>query len=274
MIRFQALSKFTEQRLNTMCLNFERVFSDPGEESIHDLRVSIRRQISHLKYLIFLYDNDSEISTELKTHHRRLKRNLQSLSQMRDMQTHIRYLEELSGDDPCPGSLLENLKAQTVSKLHSLPSEMDRWNLQKSRRKVRQLMADYPLADKEIELKSHLYLNFLTERLHASVQCCQKPDLCGCHALRIRLKEYRYHLEMLEQGFGIKQILIGAVRQWQDDLGALQDLRALYEKTDTLDWKDNPELEAFRARLQQKLNEQLMAVASEAHAIRFETQIK
>lgn len=257
-----------------MCLNFERVYSDPGEESIHDLRVSIRRQISHLKYLIFLYENDAEICIQLKTHHRRLKRNLQSLSQMRDLQTHINYLQGLSGDDACPEMLLEHLKAQTSSMLHRLPSEMDRWTLQKSRRKVRKLMADYPLSDKEIELKSHLYLNFLTQRLHGSVQCCQKPDLCGCHALRIRLKEYRYHLEMLEQGFGIKQILIGAVRQWQDDLGALQDLRALYEKTDTLDWKDHPELETFRGRLREKLNEQLMTVANEAHAIRFETQIK
>lgn len=274
MIKFSSLSKFTEQRLNTMCLNFEHVYSNPGEETIHDLRVSLRRQISHLKYLIFLYENDSENKSTLKIYYRKLKRNLQSLSLIRDMQTHVEYLSTCPSDEACPGAIIEHLQAQIDVKLQTLPTELDLWALQKSRRKLRSILASHPLSDKEIELKSHLYLNFLTQRLHESVQCCQKPDLCGCHSLRIRLKEYRYHLEMLEQGFGIKQILIGAVRQWQDDLGALQDLRALYEKTNALDWKDNSELEVFRARLEEKLNEQLITVANEAHAIRFETQIK
>lgn len=274
MIKFSSLSRFTEQRLNTMCLNFERVYSNPSEEGIHDLRVSLRRQISHLKYLIFLYENNSENASTLKIHHRKLKHNLQSLSLIRDMQTHIEYLKNPAGGETRPKILIDHLKVQIDDKLNNLPAELDLWGLQKSRRKLRNILASYPISDKEIELKSHLYLNFLTQRLHESVQCCQKPDLHGCHALRIRLKEYRYHLEMLEQGFGIKQILIGAVRQWQDDLGALQDLRALYEKTDTLDWKDNPEIELFREVLQSKLNDQLIVVANEAHAIRFETQIK
>lgn len=274
MISFSALNRFTEQRLNTMCLNFERTYSNPDEESIHDLRVAIRRLISHLKYLIFLYEHNPDIQRNLKIQHRKLKRCLKSLSLLRDMQTHIKYLEGLSNDETGPNRLIDCFTTQSQHLMTGLASDMDDWSFQKSRKKIRRLLNNASLTDKEIELKSHLYLNFLTQRLHESVQSCQKPDLCGCHSLRIRLKEYRYHLEMLEQGFGIKQILIGAVRQWQDDLGTLQDLRALFEKIDSMDWKNDSELEAFRLQLQAKLTTLLQTVASEAHAIRFETQIK
>ncbi len=274
MINFSALTRFTEQRLNTLCLNFERAYSKPDEETIHDLRVSLRRLLSHLNHLSFLYDQNEEVLKNVGLHHKKLKRYIKSLNQLRDSQIQIKHLESLIAPDECPESVLTHLRDDVKTKLDGLASEMDMWTLNKTRKKIRSILHNYPLPDRELELKSHLYLNYLTGRLHESVQFCQTPDICGCHKLRLRLKEYRYNLEMLEHGYGIKQILMGAVRQWQDDLGTLQDRRILLKHLDAMDWKNDADLNDFRTRIQAELGDLLKTVASEAHAIRYETQIK
>ncbi len=274
MIQFPALIRFTELRLNTMCMNFERAYGSPTEEAIHDLRVSIRRFLTHLNFLSFLSDQNEDTSGKYRLYHKKLKRYLKSLNQIRDLQTQITTLGALSSEKGCPPKLLELFKSYEKNKLSKLASEMDQWQLQKIRKKVRTLIHETPISDKELELKSYLYLNHLTQELHNAVHYCQKPDLCGCHCLRIRLKEYRYHLEMLEQGFGIKQILIGAVKEWQNELGALQDLKVLLEQIDKAYPESDSEVLAFRATLQDELDALLNTVKDEVHAIRFETQLK
>lgn len=273
MITFPALIRFTELRLNTMCLNFEHAYSGHSEDAIHDLRVSMRRLLTLLDYLSFLSDQHPEAAGEYKVHHRKLKRCLKSLNHIRDLQTQIHTLENIPSGKPQPLRLLDHLKSQEKNRLSRLSAEMDQWTLQKTRGKIREVMHNCPINEKEMELKSYLYINYLTQELHSAVHFCQKPDLIGCHRLRIRLKEYRYHLEMLEHGFGIKQILLGAIKEWQDDLGALQDLRVLLEQINSADIKSDPDILAFRATVQSDLDKMLQTVREEVHAIRFETQL-
>ncbi len=274
MITFPALIQFTELRLNTLCLNFERTYSNPSEGAIHDLRVSIRRFLTHLNFLSFLYDQDEVISEQYRTQYKKLKRCLKSLNQLRDLQIQIQYIENHSVENHVPVKLLEMLKCDEAARLSRLSFKMDAWNLRKIRIKIRHLLREYPVGDKELELKCHLYFNYLAEEAHSAVNDCKKPDILGCHRLRIRLKECRYHLEMLEQGFDIKQLLIGAIKNWQDELGALQDMRMLLEKLHQMNTVADPELHGFTSHVESELNALLETVRNEVHAIRFEIQLK
>lgn len=274
MITFPALTTFTELRLNTLCLNFERAYSNPEEDTIHDLRVSIRRLLSHLKYLEFIFEHVPPVADAYQVYYKKLKRCLKSLNELRDLQIQIQHLENIPLEKARPVKLLAVLKSHEKELISKLSFKMDLWNLQKIRHKLRRLILSNTISSKELELKSHLYLNFLTQEVHGAIQVCQKPDLVGCHRLRIRLKDYRYHLEMLEQGFGFKQLLIGAIKGWQDDLGALQDQRMLLEQLHKMDLQSDPEIHAFALRAQAELDAMLEVVKEEVHAIRFETQLK
>lgn len=274
MITYTALTRFTETRLNAMCLNFERAYSNPSEVAIHDLRVSIRRLLTHLDYLNFLLDRKKNASKILEAQHNKIKRYLKSLNRIRDLQNQIHALENSPIGREYPLKLLEILKTNEKSRLSTLADKMDRWTLQKTRKILRSLIHSSPISNRELVLKSHLYLNFLTQELHSAVHECQKADLMGCHRLRIRLKHYRYHLEMLEQGFEIKQILISAVKDWQDELGALQDLRVLLEQIDKADSDSDPQIQSYKSTIQSELDDLLNKVKDEVYVIRFETQLK
>lgn len=273
MISSQALIRFSEQRLNTACLNYEKAYAQPSEETIHDLRVSLRRFLSHLGYLQFAYDQNPKVIQWCQKSHKELKRCLKSLNHLRDLQIQIKYLETLPEAISVPAIFLDGLRTQEKAQSDQLRSQMDAWSLQKIRTKMNLLLSQGALNDQELVLKSHLYLNYLTQELHDSVCHCQKPDLGGCHRLRIRLKGYRYHLETLEQGYGIKQILLGAVRSWQDDLGALQDLRILLDSITQAQALDSG-LSALQDHVTAELDTRLLAVKEEVYAIRFETQLK
>lgn len=274
MITYSALIHFTQQRINTMCLNFERAYSRPSEEAIHDLRVSVRRLMSHLNFLSFLADQEEQVVKEYAALYKKLKRYLKSLNRLRDLQIQIQYIEKQAAEKHIPQNLLAALKSEETDRLSRITSKMDRWKLRKIRITIRRLLQANAVSDRELELKCSLYLNFLTEEVHGAVCDCTKPDIIGCHRLRIRLKEYRYHLEMLEQGFNIRQLLIGAVKNWQDELGALQDMRMLLEKLRVLEAAGDPEIIAFRHHIQSELDALLDIVKDEVYAIRFETQLK
>lgn len=274
MITASALHRFTDNRLNTLCLCFEKAFAAPEEEAIHDLRVALRRLLTHLNFLSFVFDQHPDADGICRRHHKKLKRCLKSLNTLRDLHIQIQYLQRLPKDSAYPLSFLEALKALEKQKLATLSQEMDQWTFPKTRARVKEALHSVPVGDRELELKAHLYLNYLTQELHESVHMCHTPDLPGCHRLRVRLKHYRYHLEMLEQGFGLKQILMGAVKEWQDDLGALQDLRVLLEEIQRADTGADSGYSAFRAQIQTQLDNQLAAVRDEVFAIRFETQLK
>lgn len=274
MITYSALTHFTQQRINTMCLNYERAYSRPSEEAIHDLRVSVRRLMSHLNFLSFLADQDQQVVKEYAALYKKLKRYLKSMNQLRDLQIQIQYIEKQAAEKHIPQNLLAALKSEETGRLSRITSKMDKWKLRKIRITIRRLLQANAVSDRELELKCSLYLNFLTEEVHSAVCDCTKPDIIGCHRLRIRLKEYRYHLEMLEQGFNIRQLLIGAVKNWQDELGALQDMRMLLEKLRELESAGDPEIIAFRHHIQSELDALLDIVKDEVYAIRFETQLK
>jgi len=169
MITFPALIQFTELRINTLCLNFERVYSNPSEEAIHDLRVSIRRLLTHLNFLSFLSDQDEHVSKQYGILHKKLKRYLKSFNQLRDLQIQIQYIENHASENHSPLKLLEILKCDETARLSRLSFKMDQWNLRKIRIKIRRLIQESAVSNKELELKCHLYLNYLTEEVHNAV---------------------------------------------------------------------------------------------------------
>lgn len=274
MIKFSSLTRFTAQRLNTLCLSYEMAYSEQSEKHIHDLRVSLRRNHSHLEYILFLYDQHPEFFKKFRPMSKKIRRHIRALSSLRNLQTQILYISSQSALCPDVDVLLNEMKREEQLLLVNLRYQMDEWRLQKIRRKLIRFMIKNPLPDKELELRSVLYLNLLTDRLHEAVHLCCTPDICGCHTLRIRLKEYRYHLEMLEQAFGLKQILMGAVKQWLADLGALQDKRVLLKRLEKPEYANLPQYAPLLSKIQLDIEELLLQVQEEANAIRFETQIK
>lgn len=273
MVQHDALTRFGEQRMNTLCLHFEQAYSRMDEAAIHDLRVSVRRAISLLGFLSFLYDEDAHAVRTCEKCTRKLKRSLKTLNGLRDTQVLLRHLKQQGASSPFAVNLIAGLSSQETALKESLQQAMDAWRLPAIRRKIKKLLQTRPKERPELELKTGMYLRYLTQRLHESVQCCQAPDGATCHRLRIRLKQYRYFLELLEQGYGIRQILLGAVRQWQNDLGILQDRRVLLECARQAS-DDTPDAHVYIAALETEITALLQAVQEEALSIRFETQLR
>lgn len=271
MINHPALVRFAERRLNMMCLNYEQARFKPEEAAIHDLRVSVRRVIGLLGFLEFLCDGEPEKARICSAERRRLKKQLKALNRLRDLQVQLRYLKGPELKVPYPEALLQELTAQEHGELAALKTAMEAWPLTKTRRRALKLIRETVIPPRELELKTQLYLRYLTDRLHESVHCCQKPDPDSCHRLRVRLKQYRYCLEILDQGFGLRQILMGAVRQWQNDLGTLQDRKVLLSFVEA-----SAAFEAagpLREALGAEIGQLLAQVREEACAIRYETQL-
>jgi len=271
MINHPALARFTERRLNMLCLNYEQARFKPEEAAIHDLRVSVRRVIGLLGFWAFLCDAEPDKAWICTAEARRLRKHLKTLNRLRDLQVQLRYLKGPEVKAPCPEALLQELAAQEQGELAALKAEMESWRLTRTRRRVLSLARETVVAPREMELKTHLYLRYLTDRLHESVHCCQKPDPDSCHRLRVRLKQYRYCLEILEQGFGIRQILLGAVRQWQNDLGTLQDRKVLLTFVEAS--AAGEAAAPLRDALASEIAQLLAQVQEEACAIRYETQL-
>jgi len=225
MIAFPVLTQFSAEHINTLCLQYENALSEADIETIHDLRVACRRTLTLFQYFQFLYEDNSEAHESFSRQSKKIRKYLKKLNNLRDLHILMESLKGLNADEVNISPLLDYLKIREDAKRKKLSSEMASWAPQVTRKKVAALSRKHLLSNKVLELKTQLFLNHLTQQLHKSVGAAtQLQTASACHNVRIRLKQYRYFLETMEQAYNLRQPLLIHIRSWQDQFGKLQDL--------------------------------------------------
>lgn len=270
MVTYSALIRFTEEQLNRFCLNYERIYSNPTEEAIHDFRVSCRRMLTLLDFFEFLLESDPKAASGCKRLRKDIRKWLKSMNGLRDLHILIGYV---SSFDDSNTQVPDILKGQQSLQIQRLSSALPSWDPPAIRKKANRMIHTVTLADSELNLKIQIYLNYLTGQLHESVNRAEIPiSLKTAHRIRIRLKEYRYYLELLAQGFHLHQPLISRLKNWQDQLGALQDLQMVIRQLQQL---ENPAPEQSAHWIQAaelQLRQQQTALQNQLPDLLFQTK--
>lgn len=222
---------------------FGEVLRYKNEESIHDLRVSVRRLLSFAILLNKLYP--SEYHAQLN---KILKPKMKRLNPLRDTQVQIERFKKL-----LPGNI--NLL------------EFYNYLLLKER-EFKALNMIY-LSEKKIEiLEGVLFFYFLDVKskitdndknlakiianaenvydvLVEKVDLMDTSNLDSIHKLRLAFKNFRYTIESSAKLLGVESVLINKLKQFQNLLGAIQDnnvieskLMKFYNETKLINRKD------------------------------------
>jgi len=226
--------------------------ADPSSDTVHDLRVSLRRCRS-------LASGVEEIDPhpdwqEMRNSARKLFR---SMGELRDAQVAGDWLNNLRPEnDPLKVSLLGSLKqtqesALAKASLLALKFDQKRWaELAKVlHSRLRKIPADR-------EAARCLALERLEEahELHRRALRTERP--APWHQLRIALKRFRYTLELLVPSLHGKWI--GSLKRVQDVLGDIHDLDVLRELVAAAKDAAVPELhQQWQARVESVRHERL-----------------
>ena len=203
---------------------------EPGEKSIHDLRVATRRMLAILDLLKTILSKNAGGKIR-----KRLRAELKALSALRDLQVQIILASEFVGANPALVGFVEELK----SRRKSLAG--------KARREI--LQADIPLLKKyfnQIRDRLEVFLRdpvavettFLVIRgILAGIyvrtvdprrRISSEPDnrIEDLHYIRVALKRFRYTIEIVKPVFpGITDQLLQEVQNFQVSMGDIQDMQ-------------------------------------------------
>ncbi|SHO58262.1 CHAD domain-containing protein [Vibrio quintilis] len=196
------------------------------KETVHDLRVSIRRLMPVMNVLIRLEDDKQEI-IDLKTHQKRCKGVFKALSAPRDLEVQIQLAASLRTLQDWPELLIQPYIDDLCEEKHQLDEGIipvvKAMNLTESTdfvcRKMRLLSCEKP--------RFREILDMLHSRLEAKlrqsfVRLKELPE--HFHETRIMLKKYRYHVELEVAVQGNPPEKARILKQIQDHLGDTNDL--------------------------------------------------
>lgn len=189
----------------------ERVMSSPDEDSIHDLRVVLRRCRSLAS--VFEEIDPHPAWHELRKSSRKLFR---SLGVIRDSQVQEAWLLKLgTSDDPLRGQILYAIKADRDRQERDAKKSAAKFDQKNWAKLARALRPRLKLIPPDSPAAQCLALERLEEaaELHRVALRTEKPK--PWHALRIGIKHFRYTIESL---------LPRQHAQWSSDLKRVQDL--------------------------------------------------
>jgi len=226
MIHQSALIDFTKKKCEIVNTTTLLTIDAPNERNVHDLRVNLRRFMSTIQFLKYSYEGNNKDFKGLNKQKKKLKHMFIQLNDLRDTQALIVYLNLTLQTSTDFTSFISTLKKRELEILIEMPNKMAQWELINIENNLLKVINKQIFSPNELELKIHLYLRILTENLHTRIDALSYgPE--AFHKVRISLKKLRYFLELLEDGFQIKQPTLSLLKSWQDRLGHLQDLEVL-----------------------------------------------
>ena len=192
------------------------------EETIHDLRVSIRRATP----LLDMYAKgvkSNKKSKALKKINNKLKAHFKALNSIRDMQVMIERLVEMH---PSSLAVLDKMDADIKSQHRDILIKVSGWNIPELIDEVMVIVLECP--DERLKLRKHIN-DLVRENKKDVLKHLKKKKrkASDLHRLRISLKKYRYALEMSESLDMKRSISAGVIKAYQDELGYFQDVTIL-----------------------------------------------
>lgn len=208
--------------------NFNKVKSGFTEESVHDLRVSIRRLLALLNMINEILP--LSYFTEIR---KILKKLIKALNPLRDTQVQIVFLSKAVYNYPSLFPFFQKKLSDEISCIENFKLLLNKFNADD----LEGLFFFQKLDLKNQLLKTKVTFRSFEEHalksfqnlLLASTQL-KTEDLISFHKLRLTVKRYRYIVEFLFDYINYPKQLLKKLKQNQNILGEIQDLRVLNEE--------------------------------------------
>jgi len=200
------------------------------DETVHDLRVAIRRLHPFL-HIYLKCSKDLKIRSQIEHTRNDFKMYFKSLDTLRDRQVNKIKLVEL-----CPTNLkiLDILENEISEIRTSVLKDAVQWNIGSYIDNI--IINLLESSTETLDIKKHVRSMLKTHRSDIRELYQNKINSpADLHLLRIAIKKLRYVLETAEQldvHFGTKSI---DLKQFQEQLGIYQDLTVLKSHLETID---------------------------------------
>ncbi|HEY1759543.1 MAG TPA: CHAD domain-containing protein [Bryobacteraceae bacterium] len=210
------------ERLRILAVNLRRAAKDPGDpDSIHDLRVSIRR----FKQVLRVFDG-------LFSHSPRMRRGLREIMDLCGAARNCDIASDVldAAGVPLDHGLRKRLKQYRAHAGRDLAKLLDKWDVHAHMRRWQGWLATE--AGEALPARS---LPSLAREFFAAGRAAAKASATvrQMHAFRLSVKRFRYTLEILG-GKAPSGIRMDAVRGLQDRLGAINDCVTTAELIDEI----------------------------------------
>ncbi len=206
----------------------------PGEKSIHDLRVALRRLIALLEILDPILPGERARGLRKK-----LKAHLSFLSSLRDIQVQILHVESLVESYGFVSPFLAELKARESTQSKRTRKDVERTDLSGMQvyfDRLEERLADFLSDPVALDAATSIVMGTLsaffvkTISLRKEIAAGGGKRVARIHKLRILFKRFRYTVEVLQPVLpGVSRELFEPMSAYQTSMGAIQDTAVLME---------------------------------------------
>jgi triphosphatase len=209
--------------------NWKKVQQESSVESVHDLRVGIRRMITVLEFFAVFEPADLKLISKMR---KRFKKTLALLGPLRDVhvaQVGIQKLKSLRSHPQFGGFLKREAAAEmkrVVRKLTNRKRNDLRDSMDTLAKRARNIRSDE--ADSRIPPMAEMLIRKRTRRLENARRLFRPSSGASLHKMRIAVKKLRYCFETIAELFGTSGPAgLKAIEVNQKQMGTLRDLQLL-----------------------------------------------
>jgi CHAD domain-containing protein len=196
-------------KTSQMAKLLKKARNDPSVDTVHDLRVAIRR----IRVIIRLLPKEKRDSAAVSDYLRAIRALFKATSGVRDADVLLKTYE--AHEIPISPGLKSSLSKKRKSGVKAMTLAVKRFD-----RKAPEL------GESDLDKNASKRLNKMVdkkedevERLHKIV-ANEEADVLSLHALRVEVKKLRYLIELSEEGRKRGEEL----SKWQDTLGEIHDI--------------------------------------------------
>lgn len=193
-----------------------------SEDAVHKLRISLRRMLAMVGLAQSLAPHP-----QLITLRKALKAQLNSLSELRDVQVMRLESEALIAGYPQLEPFLHQLHLRELELLIRLPSDIAAWRSGKLLRKLCKIDRHcrcQPLDDATLQQRIMTAIDEIFQQARQREAALDNNDLASFHRLRVVIKKLRYSLELAAEQLNESQTSqLPAIKHYQDALGEIQN---------------------------------------------------
>jgi CHAD domain-containing protein len=266
------LEKVLRDRWRTYRRQMRKCRKHPSEKTVHQLRVATRKLMAQFVLLECLLSDPV-----LARARRLLKRRLETLGPLRDLQVQLLCLERKQTAYPELGYLCDALKKQERSVMEKVGREIKDWKSKKLEKWIMAAADDLSVSARrnaQDPSASKLALRHASEAFQRVIErreAIQLDDLSTIHRTRVAFKRFRYMVESLPQSLtGLTDLQLRAMVQYQRRMGRIQDLEVLKglltSSARRRGWKGEG-LEAFVRHVDQQLSRAVTTFMRSADAL-------
>lgn len=194
-------------------------------DSIHDLRVSIRRLMQQMEVFAEWFEAEN-----VKTIRRHLRKLMNRCAAVRNCDVAVEVLRAAGRHSP---KLLAGIKKQRRGAARELARKLEHWrNAGQVRKWIRHLRVSRAVSKETAAEAAQRLLPALAEELFQAGRGAVRPNSTRLqmHRLRLKAKGVRYTLEMFERAYGRKtKQMLETLKGLQENLGAINDCATTLE---------------------------------------------